>query len=175
MTQPMRLPSGYSPIKKYVFTKVTQMISTTYYLMSLYQRWEEFYYCENAYKNNCEVVVNIQVEPVVVKIEGHEIEEKSGSMDENEVVWFEVADKRISLKNAVIMRMEREELNFGWKSDPQETVIERSSKFSGGDSNWKSYRCYVLVKSFVLKRRDESIVVTFEFRHVNKLNTKWEL
>ncbi|KAL0732813.1 hypothetical protein Bca4012_009023 [Brassica carinata] len=148
--------------------------STTYYPMSLYQRWEEVYYCENAYKDNREVVVNVQVEPLVVKIEGHEIEEKGGSMDENRVVWFEVANKKLGLNNAVIMRMEREVLNFGWTNHPQLTLIERSSRFNGGDSNWKSYRLYVLVESFVLKRRDESVVVTYEFRHADKLNTKWE-
>ncbi|KAG2259813.1 hypothetical protein Bca4012_096788 [Brassica carinata] len=151
-------------------------LKTTYYPMSLYQRWEEVYCCENAYKDNREVVVTVQVEPLVVKLEGHEtVEDKRGSSDiENMVVWFEVTNKRLGLKIAVIERMKMEELNFGWGSDPQETMIERSSRFNGGDSNWKSYRLYVLVESFVLKRRDESVLVTYEFRHANKLNAKWE-
>ncbi|KAF2589157.1 hypothetical protein F2Q70_00041745 [Brassica cretica] len=117
-------------------------LKATYYPMSLYQRWEEVYCCENAYKDNREVVVTVQVEPLVVKLEGHEtVEDKRGSSDiENMVVWFEVANKRLGLKIAVIERMKMEELNFGWGSDPQETMIERSSRFNGGDSNWKSYR-----------------------------------
>uniref|UniRef100_A0A1J3DXV5 Insecticidal crystal toxin domain-containing protein n=2 Tax=Noccaea caerulescens TaxID=107243 RepID=A0A1J3DXV5_NOCCA len=152
-----------------------QLKSSTYYRMALYQRWEEVYSCENADKENREVVVNVQVEPEVVKLAGQETGEKRGSMDDNAVVWFEGKDKRLGLKYAVIERMKWEELRFGWQSDPERAVIERSEIFNGGGgSNWKSYKCYVLVESFVLKRMDESLVLTYEFRHADKLKTTWE-
>ncbi|CAH2037924.1 unnamed protein product [Thlaspi arvense] len=146
---------------------------SNYYRMTLYQRWEEVYSCENAHKDNCEVVVNVQVEPQVVKLEGQEIKEKRGSMDETEFVWFEGGvDKKLGLRYAVIERMKYEELRFGWNSDPETAVIETSVRFNGGDSSWKSYKGYVLVESFVLRRMDKSLVVTFEFRH-DKLKSKW--
>lgn len=151
-----------------------QLKSSTYYSMILIQRWEEVYSCENAYNENREVVVDVEVEPEVVKLGGQEIGKKTISVDENGVVWFEVADKKIGLRSVVTERMKWEEERFGWKSQPQRAVVKKSERFDGGGSNWKSYRCYVLVESFVLRRMDESLVLTFEFRHVDKLRTKWE-
>lgn len=151
-----------------------QLKSSTYYSMTLYQRWEEVYSCENAYNENREVVVNVVVETEAMKLEGQEIGKKTRNEDENGVVWFEVADKRLGLRSVVIERMKWEEERFGWKSDSQRSVVKRSERFNGGGSNWKSYRCYVLVESFVLQRMDESLVLTNEFKHVDKLRSKWE-
>ncbi|KAL1202376.1 hypothetical protein V5N11_008981 [Cardamine amara subsp. amara] len=143
--------------------------------MVLVQRWEEVYSCDNTYNEKTrEVVVNVEVEPEVVKLEGQGIGEKITSVDENGVFWFEVADKKIGLRSVVIERMKLEEERFGWKRQPQRAMVKKSERFDGGGSNWKSYRCYVLVESFVLRRMDESLVLTFEFRHVDKLRTKWE-
>ncbi|KAL1202377.1 hypothetical protein V5N11_008981 [Cardamine amara subsp. amara] len=152
-----------------------QLKSSTYYSMVLVQRWEEVYSCDNTYNEKTrEVVVNVEVEPEVVKLEGQGIGEKITSVDENGVFWFEVADKKIGLRSVVIERMKLEEERFGWKRQPQRAMVKKSERFDGGGSNWKSYRCYVLVESFVLRRMDESLVLTFEFRHVDKLRTKWE-
>ncbi|KFK43606.1 hypothetical protein AALP_AA1G148300 [Arabis alpina] len=150
-----------------------QLKSSTYYNLTLYQRWEEVNSCENANYENREVVVNVVVETEVVKLEGREIG-KARSEDENGVIWIEVADKRLGLRSVVIERMKWEEERFGWKSDAQRAVVKRSERFNGGDSNWKSYRCYVLVESFVLQRMDESLVLTYEFKHVDKMRSKWE-
>ncbi|CAL9214857.1 unnamed protein product [Arabidopsis halleri] len=151
-----------------------QLKSSTYYSMILIQRWEEVYSCENSYNENREVVVNVEVETEVVKLEGQEIGKKEKSVDENGVVWLEVADKRMGLRSVVMERMKWEEERFGWKREPQRAVVKRSERFDGGSSNWKSYRCYVLVESFELRRMDESLVLAFEFKHVDKLITKWE-
>ncbi|CAE5957376.1 unnamed protein product [Arabidopsis arenosa] len=151
-----------------------QLKSSTYYSMILIQKWEEVYSCENAYNENRQVAVNVEVETEVVKHEGQEIGKNTKSVDENGVVWFAVADKRIGLRSAVMERMKWEEERFGWKSKPQRAVVKRSERFDGGGSNWKSYRCYVLVESFELRIMDESLVLAFEFKHVDKLITKWE-
>ncbi|WZZ83476.1 hypothetical protein YC2023_104048 [Brassica napus] len=127
-----------------------QLKSSTYYNMTLHQKWEEVYSCENADKENHEVVVNMEVEPEVVKLEGQ------------------------GLRSFVTDRMKWEEERFGWKSDSQRAVVKRSDKFDGGGSNWKSYKCYLLVESFVLRRMDETVVLTFEFKHADKLKSKWE-
>ncbi|CAH2037926.1 unnamed protein product [Thlaspi arvense] len=152
-----------------------QLKSSTYYSMTLYQKWEEVYSCENTYKENREVVVDVEVEPEVVKLAGQEIGKKTTSVDENGVVWFEDSDKKIGLRSVVTERMKWEEERFGWKNEQQRAVVKRSERFSEGGSSWKIYRCYVLVESFVLRRMDESLVLTFEFRHVDKLKSKREL
>ncbi|KAL9306014.1 hypothetical protein AtEden1_Chr1g0014571 [Arabidopsis thaliana] len=151
-----------------------QLKSSAYYSMILLQRWEEVYSCENAYNENREVVVDVEVEPEVVKLEGQEIGKNTKRVDENGVFWFAVAEKRIGLRSVVMERMKWEEEIFGWKIEPQRAVVKKSERFNGGGSNWKSYRCYVLVESFELRRKDKSLVLTFEFKHVDKLRTKWE-
>ncbi|CAN8312144.1 unnamed protein product [Cochlearia groenlandica] len=143
-----------------------QIKRSTYYNMNLYQRWEEVYSCENAHGDNREVVVNVEVEA--------EVGSKTRSVDGNGIVWFGVANKKVGLKSAVVDRMKWEEERFGWKSDPQGAIVKRSERFNGVGLKWKKYRCYVLVESFVLRRRDDSLVLTFELRHVDKLRTKWE-
>ncbi|CAA0199446.1 unnamed protein product [Arabidopsis thaliana] len=151
-----------------------QLKSSAYYSMILLQRWEEVYSCENAYNENREVVVDVEVEPEVVKLEGQEIGKNTKSVDENGFFWFAVAEKRIGLRSVVMERMKWEEERFGWKIEPQRAVVKKSERFNGGGSNWKSYGCYVLVESFELRRKDKSLVLTFEFKHVDKLRTKWE-
>ncbi|KAF8104579.1 hypothetical protein N665_0171s0081 [Sinapis alba] len=148
-----------------------QFESSTYYRMSLYQKWEEVCSCENADKENSEVVVNVELEPEVVKLDGQGIGKETIRVDENGVVWFGLANKSVGLRSVVTERMKWEEERFGWKS---KAVVERTDRFDGGGSSWKSYKCYVLVESFVLRRMDESVVLTFEFKHADRLKSKWE-
>ncbi|CDY26653.1 BnaA09g46240D [Brassica napus] len=124
-----------------------QLKSSTYYRMTLYQKWEEVYSCENADKENREVVLNMEVDPEVVKLEGQLIGKETIRVDENGVVWFGVANKSVGLRSVVTARMKWEEERFGWKSK---------------------------AVSFVLRRMDESLVLTFEFKHADKLKSKWE-
>ncbi|EOA37975.1 hypothetical protein CARUB_v10009445mg [Capsella rubella] len=149
-----------------------QFKNSTYYSMILIQRWEEVYSCQNDEKR--EVVVDVEVETQVVKLEGQDIGNRARSVDDNGVVWFEVADKRIGLRSAVTEKMKWEEERFGWKSEPRRAVVKKSERIDGSGSNWKSYRCYVLVESFELRRTAGSLVLTFEFKHVDKLRAKWE-
>ncbi|KAF3493047.1 hypothetical protein DY000_02057743 [Brassica cretica] len=112
-------------------------LKATYYPMSLYQRWEEVYCCENAYKDNREVVVTVQVEPLVVKLEGHEtVEDKRGSSDiENMVVWFEVANKRRPLTARCSTRARRSS-SAGYPNGldvPTDQMSQRTRRPNGPD------------------------------------------
>ena len=153
-----------------------QLKSSTYYNMTLHQKWEEVYSCENADKENREVVVNMEVDPEVVKLEGQGIGKETKRVDENGVVWFGVANKSVGLRSVVTERMKWEEERFGWskETDDIKSRIKRSEIFDGNAMLWQSYKCYVLVESFELKRMDGSLVLTFEFRHVDKLKSKWD-
>ncbi|KAJ4904538.1 hypothetical protein Rs2_18489 [Raphanus sativus] len=119
-----------------------QIKRSVYYSMTLEQRWEEVFFHENDKSENHDVVVDVEVEDKVVKLEGQET-----------------------------TREER----FGWTSKVDQEramVVKRLEKPKDG-SFWKSYHCYVLIESFVLKRMDESLVLTYEFRHVDKVKSKW--
>lgn len=52
-------------------------------------------------------------------------------------------------------------------------VVKRLEENLKDGSFWKSYYCYVLIESFVLKRMDESLVLIYEFRYVDKFKSKW--
>ncbi|KAL9306020.1 hypothetical protein AtEden1_Chr1g0014631 [Arabidopsis thaliana] len=156
-----------------------QIKSSPYYSMTLKQRWEEVYSCVNVNYNQKggEVVVDVDVETQVVKLEGQETisRETSGGG----FVWFSVLgderqDKKIGLGSVVVERMKWEEERFGWLNNGERSNIKRSERFEGGSSHWKSYRGLVLIESFELKRMDGSLVLTYEFTHVDKLKSKWD-
>lgn len=155
-----------------------QIKKSTYYSMTLRQSWEEVYSCGNLdyKKENGEVVVDVEIESELVKLEGQVIGKEIRGVDENGVVWFEIAGKKIGLRTMVVERMKWEEERFGWskETDDIKSSIKRSERFEGDAMLWQSYKCYVLVESFELKRMDGSLVLTFEFRHVDKLKSKWD-
>ncbi|CAN8320487.1 unnamed protein product [Cochlearia groenlandica] len=156
-----------------------QMKMSTFYSMTLKQRWEEVFSCENTgNEGNVEVVVDVEVETEVVKLDGQVTNLCETS--EDGVVWFSVLrdgkeDKKIGLGCVVVERMKWEEERFGWLNNAdQRSNIKRSERFGSGSLQWKFYKCYVLVESFELKRMDGSLVVTCEFRHVDKLKSQWD-
>ncbi|EFH69013.1 predicted protein [Arabidopsis lyrata subsp. lyrata] len=155
-----------------------QMNKSMYYSMTLQQRFEEVFFCENVDNNKYrEVVVDVEVETEVVKLEGDKIAREIKGVNSDGVVWFSVsATDKIGLGSVVLERMKWEEERFGWsnKGDELRSSIKRTEKFEGGGPHWKSYRCYVLVESFELKRADGSLVLTYEFKHVDKLKSKWD-
>ncbi|CAA7039293.1 unnamed protein product [Microthlaspi erraticum] len=153
-----------------------QMKRSMYYSMTLHQRFEEVFFCENVDDKQFEVVVDVEVETEVVKLEGEKIARENKGVDSDGVVWFSTVSgtgqEKVGLGSVVLERMKWEEERFGWSK--MSSNIKRSERFEGGSSHWKSYRCYVLVESFVLKRIDESLVLTYEFKHVDKLKSKWD-
>ncbi|EOA38879.1 hypothetical protein CARUB_v10011246mg [Capsella rubella] len=156
-----------------------QVKSSTYYSMTLKQRWEEVYSCENVNYNEkgAEVVLDVNVETEVVKLEGQETHLRENRGDG--VVWFsvlgdEIEYKKIGLGSVVVERMKWEEERFGWLNKGGRSNIKRSEIYEDGSSHWKNYRCYVLTESFELKRMDGSLVLTYEFKHVDKVKSKWD-
>ncbi|VYS45965.1 unnamed protein product [Arabidopsis thaliana] len=161
----------------FIFVKegdiIDQVKISMYYNMTLHQRWEEVFFYENVHNEDCvEVVVDVDLELQVINVEGQKVSIETTNVDAKGIVWFQVKDKKIGLRSVVVERMESEEESFGWKKvDGNRVTVKRLDRFEGGSSHWKSYKCYVLVERFELKRMDESLVLTYEFRHADKLRT----
>ncbi|CAN8293754.1 unnamed protein product [Cochlearia groenlandica] len=154
-----------------------QMKKSMYYSMTLNQRFQEVYFCENVDDKLREVVVDVEVEKEVVKLQGEKIARETKGVDSDGVVWFSVSEnEKIGLGCVVLERMKWEEERFGWSKngDEKRSSIKRTEKFEGDGSQWKTYRCYVLIESFELKRMDESLMLTYEFLHVDKVKSKWD-
>ncbi|KAJ4889884.1 hypothetical protein Rs2_29632 [Raphanus sativus] len=157
---------------------IDQVKISMYYNMTLHQRWEEVFFYENVHNEDCiQVAVDVDLEAQVIKVEGQKINIETTNLDAKGIVWFQVLDhegknKKIGLRSMIVERMESEEKIFGWKKiDGNRVTVKRLDRFECGSSHWKSYKCYVLVESFELKRMDESLVLTYEFRHADKLRT----
>ncbi|XP_010554249.1 PREDICTED: uncharacterized protein LOC104824043 [Tarenaya hassleriana] len=149
-----------------------QIKRSMYYSMTLEQSWEEVYSQKNIHNEGHEVVVEVDTEAEVVKLEGKVIAQSTRRVDAEGMIGFSgEEEKNIGLGSAVVERMRWEEERFGWRSrdDNRVGIVKRSQKV-----DWKSYKCYVLVESFVLKRMDGSLVLTYEFKHGDKLKDKWD-
>ncbi|XP_010458804.1 PREDICTED: uncharacterized protein LOC104740006 [Camelina sativa] len=169
----------------FIFVKegdiVDQVKISMYYNMTLHQRWEEVFFYENVdnYKEYCvEVVVDVDLELKLINVEGQKINIETTNVDAKGIVWFHIKDqegqdKKIGLRSVVVDRIESEEESFGWtKRDGNRARVKRVDRFEGGGSSqWKRYKCYVLVERFELRRMDESLVLTYEFTHADKLRT----
>ncbi|KAJ0253357.1 hypothetical protein HA466_0110550 [Hirschfeldia incana] len=110
-----------------------QIKRSTYYSMTLRQIWEEVYSCRKVdYKEeHGEVVVDVEIESELVKLEGQVIGKETRGVDENGVVWFETAGNKIGLRSMVVEKMKWEEERFGWakETDDIKSSIKRSERF----------------------------------------------
>ncbi|EHA8587314.1 hypothetical protein COCNU_scaffold001861G000010 [Cocos nucifera] len=92
-------------------------------------------------------------------------------------MWFKPVnsgDRGLGLSLAIWERMRWEEERGGWIGG-QENVerVERLEVY-GGENGWKKFGCYALVERFVLERMDGTVALTYDFKHTNKIRTRWE-
>lgn len=156
-------------------TPKDQMTRSMYYEMTLEQRWEKIYACENESehrKGNDAVVVDVPVEREVVAIGGREGGGVHAERDGvNGLVWYGGEGIRVGLSLVIVERMEWEEKRFGWVGGKEKEVRVKKVEEVG---EWKRFGCYVLVERFVLKRMDRSLVLTYDFRHTHQIRSRWE-
>ncbi|XP_028803429.1 uncharacterized protein LOC114758548 [Neltuma alba] len=155
-----------------------EMRRSMFYEMTLEQRWEQLFSCENdCGTENKTVLVDavLQKEKVIVA-------EREVLTDEKEVEGLKRfrsynnigEETSVGLSTAIIERMKWEQERFGWIEGKEKQVrIQKTEEFKG-TSEWKRFGCYVLVESFVLKRLDGSLVLNYEFKHHHQIRSKWE-
>ncbi|CAL0308022.1 unnamed protein product [Lupinus luteus] len=145
--------------------------------MTLEQKWEEIYYCENGMKGNNTVNVDVVVQREKVVVAGWE-----AMIDELEVaegvLWFNsfsnVGEKNsVGLSSAIVERMKWEQERVGWIEGKEQQIRVTKFEVFEGTKEWKKF-LYVLVETFVLKRLDGSFVLSFAFKHHHQLTGKWE-
>ncbi|XP_072979882.1 uncharacterized protein [Typha angustifolia] len=149
-----------------------QMSKATFYEVSLDRSWEEVYVLENFHGDAKVVQMKATTRSKRVLLDGQEAVQE-GQADG--FVWFKNVmgsnGERVGLSLVVWERMRWEESRAGWVESDE--VVEKVEEY-GGSNLWKKYRCYVLMERFVFKRMDGSYALTFEFRHNNKVRTKWD-
>lgn len=153
-----------------------QMKRSMFYNMTLQQFWEQIYSCENNGKEGNDVKLSAGVRRHMAFLNNSEVVHDSGEVVDG-MVWFKPVNSvngGLGLSLAIWERMRWEEERGGWIGG-QENVerVERLEVY-GGENGWTKFGCYVLVERFVLKRMDGTVALTYDFKHTNKIRTKWE-
>ncbi|GMI87531.1 hypothetical protein like AT1G13480 [Hibiscus trionum] len=169
-SQPVVVGKWYCP---FIFIKdgspKDQMDKSRYYEMTLEQRWEQVYACNNDYNEDNTVAVDVRVEREEVRVNGMSREISLADRETIDgVMWFGGSTAGVGLSLAIVEKMKWEEERFGWNGGGDERLKM--------DKNgvWNKYGCYVLVERFVLKRMDGSLVLTYDFKHTHVVRNKWE-
>ncbi|XP_008811194.1 uncharacterized protein LOC103722417 [Phoenix dactylifera] len=153
-----------------------QMKRSMFYNMTLQRFWEEIYSCENNGKEGNAVELSVGVRRHTALLNGSEI-----IQDRREVVdgimWLKPVnsgDQGLGLSLAIWERMRWEEERGGWIGGEENVERVERSEVCEGENGWKKFGCYVLVERFVLKRMDGTVALAYDFKHTNKIRTKWE-
>uniref|UniRef100_A0A7N0U1G1 Uncharacterized protein n=1 Tax=Kalanchoe fedtschenkoi TaxID=63787 RepID=A0A7N0U1G1_KALFE len=151
------------------------MRSSTYYKMSLEQRWERIFEWENLGGDLVAMAVDVGVKSEVVMLGGMVAVQRGGQLVEG-VVRYEIASQGvggIGVSVGVVERMKWEQARGGWVDvGGGEVRVERVEECPNG-RGWRRFGCYVLVERFVLRRMDGSLALTHDFYHTHQLRYKW--
>ncbi|KAJ9708030.1 hypothetical protein PVL29_000204 [Vitis rotundifolia] len=148
---------------------------SVYYEMTLEQKWEQIFACENSYnEGNNTVAVDVVVQGEVVAVAGGETVHDERNVVDG-VMWFRSSSgASVGLRLDIIERMKWEQVRAGWDGEKKKEVrVERAEEY-GGTGGWRKFGCYVLVETFVLKRMDGSLVLSHGFKHTHQIKCRWE-
>uniref|UniRef100_M1AC47 Uncharacterized protein n=1 Tax=Solanum tuberosum TaxID=4113 RepID=M1AC47_SOLTU len=174
-------PDGFPPhfLRRKDGTELKkQMKRSMFYEMTLEQRWEQFFTCHNDKINEGNsVLVDVALDTQVVLIAGTD---KAMWDDRNVVegvIWFKSYGKdgnevaSLGLRHEIVERMKWEQQRGGWQNQGRIKQVEENRENSNG---WRRLSCYVLVERFVLRRMDRSLVMTYDFKHIDKVKSIWD-
>ncbi|XP_009764830.1 uncharacterized protein [Nicotiana sylvestris] len=154
-----------------------QMKRSMFYEMTLEQKWEQFFTCQNDYINEGNsVLVDVALDTEVVLIAGTKATWDDKNVVER-VIWFRSYDKdgkevtSVGLREEIVERMKWEQERGGWQ---KQGGIKQVEQYRENSSGWRRFSCYVLIERFVLRRMDRSLVMTYDFKHTNKVKGLWE-
>ncbi|GAU20750.1 hypothetical protein TSUD_239440 [Trifolium subterraneum] len=155
-----------------------QMNMTVFYELTLEQRWEKIFTKENENNGENNVLVDVVIQTEVAKVVG-----KDAIWDENrlvdDVLWFKSIEDvgeetSVGLRMEVVKAMKWEQERFGWVAGNGRQVRVTKVEEFDGTNKWKKFGCYVLVESFVLKRMNRRLVLTYDYKHSHQIRSKWD-
>ncbi|KAF8364990.1 hypothetical protein HHK36_033006 [Tetracentron sinense] len=125
------------------------MKKSMFYEMTLEQKWEQIYECENNQRKTSSVAVDVVVQREMGMIYGREAVKDDTNVVDG-VVWFRTLDNvgghSVGLSLAIVERMKWEQERGGWIGGNEKKVrVERVEEF-GGESGWSKFGCYILVE-----------------------------
>ncbi|XP_028083871.1 uncharacterized protein LOC114285075 [Camellia sinensis] len=139
--------------------------------MTLEQRWEQIFSCENDYSEGNVVSLDVAVQTEIVIMASRDTVWDENSVM-NGVTWFTSfigigEEVNIGLSLLIVDRMKWEQERGGWISrKKRQAMVNKTEQYAGiGVGGLSRFGCYVLVERFVLKRMDGSVALTYDFKH----------
>ncbi|XP_031123378.1 uncharacterized protein LOC116026072 [Ipomoea triloba] len=154
-----------------------QMKRSAFYEMTLEQRWERIFTCQNDRNEGISsVLVDTVLDREEVLISGSKAKWDERDI-KNGVMWFkrfnaETEETSVGLRQEIVEQMKWEQERGGWSGGERELKVKRTEE-NGQFGVWREFGCYILVERFVLKRMDGSLVMTYSFRHSDKIKSIW--
>ncbi|KAI5678746.1 hypothetical protein M9H77_09696 [Catharanthus roseus] len=156
-----------------------QIKTSIFYQITLEQRWDQIYTCQNYYNQENSVNVDVTLDTENAYIAGQKAvwDEKNIA---NGMILFRAFGKNgeetyVGLREEVVQRMKWEQERGGWSRGGKERQVKVSIEEKFGEKfSWREFGCYVLVESFVVKRMDGSVAMIYDFVHTQHLRSKWE-
>ncbi|KZV24995.1 hypothetical protein F511_01965 [Dorcoceras hygrometricum] len=164
-----------------------QMRQSLIYEWSLKQWWEEMYSCENGSnredRNDNVVAMDVRVKRLVCLVRGMEADHKGAGLHRQDLEgfrWFGAGEMRrvggVGLSLGVYEKLRGLQERRGWfdhNNGEKEIRVHGRKEIESG-TQWRRFGCYVLVESFVLRRMDGTLLISFCFRDTNRIQCKWE-
>ncbi|KAJ6689759.1 hypothetical protein OIU85_006107 [Salix viminalis] len=175
-------PKDESGVVPFMFIKEgklkDQLTVSRYYEMTLEQRWEQIFACENGLSGGNSVIVDAAVQREVIAVAGREVKPAERNVVDG-IMWFRSSsnaggEESVGLGLEIVDRMKWEQERAGWVGGDESYVTVKRVEEVGGIGGWKKLGCYVLVERFVLRRMDGSLVLTHDFKHTQQIRSKWE-
>ncbi|CDP00528.1 unnamed protein product [Coffea canephora] len=155
-----------------------QMKRSMFYQVTLEQKWEQVYSTQNSYHEAKSVSMDVTIDREAVYIAGNK-----AVWDEKNVVegaiWFKSfgragEEATVGLSIELVQRMKWEQERAGWLGGNERQVRVERIEYSGEKGEWREFGCFVLVESFVFKRMDGSLLMTYDFKHPHQIKCTWD-
>ncbi|MBA0846014.1 hypothetical protein Goarm_022513 [Gossypium armourianum] len=159
-----------------------QMKKSLFYTMTLEQWWQQIHSCDKVNDEQTEVKMSKIVKREFISVNGM-LGEREDTVGQGGFWWFKTLPRNdgrksssVGLSLAIMEKMKWLQEEGGWyKGDESEVRVEREEETRSEESGgWRRYACYMLVESFHLRRMDGSLVLRSDFRHTQKIRSKWE-
>uniref|UniRef100_A0A6N2M8A5 Uncharacterized protein n=1 Tax=Salix viminalis TaxID=40686 RepID=A0A6N2M8A5_SALVM len=131
-----------------------QLTVSRYYEMTLEQRWEQIFACENGLSGGNSVIVDAAVQREVIAVAGREVQPAERNVVDR-IMWFRSSsnaggEESVGLGLEIVDRMKWEQERAGWVGGDESYVTVKRVEEVGGIGGWKKLGCYVLVESYHL-------------------------
>ncbi|CAI9096132.1 OLC1v1032212C1 [Oldenlandia corymbosa var. corymbosa] len=173
----------YSPFMFVKDGKVSDQVNRSrYYQVTLEQKWEQIISSRNHHREGKSVSVDVILDRETVYVAGNRADNwDEGNAVEGAILLrsFGKAEEGreatvVGLSVELVQRIKWEQERGGWEGGKERQVkVERTEEFEG-DGDWNEFGCFVLVESFVIRRMDGTVVMTWDFRHTQHIQSIWE-